>query len=204
MSIYLSRLVLNPRSRQVWSELRDPYQIHRTLSKAFGDDSQKYKGARVLFRVDSSQDSDLWLLVQSVVEPDWRPVEQVPGYLIGQVQVKRIEPSLRVGQRLIFRLRANPTVRRDGKRLGIYKDDEQEDWLRRKASEHGFGVLSYIAKREQAVQSTTQNGRGKFAAVTFDGVLKVTDPDKFLIALRSGVGSAKAFGFGLLSIAPVR
>ena len=41
--LYLSRLALNPRSRQAQAEIRDPYQMHRTLSKAFpeGDDAQQ-------------------------------------------------------------------------------------------------------------------------------------------------------------------
>lgn len=41
-------------------------------------------------------------------------------------------------------------------------------------------------------------------AVLFEGVLQVTDPDKLRIAVGAGIGSAKGFGFGLLSLAPVR
>jgi CRISPR system Cascade subunit CasE len=40
-------------------------------------------------------------------------------------------------------------------------------------------------------------------AVQFDGVLEVTDPAKFLETVRQGIGSAKGFGFGLLSLARV-
>jgi hypothetical protein len=35
--MFLSMIEVNPRCRQVQAELRDPYQMHRTLSKAFGD-----------------------------------------------------------------------------------------------------------------------------------------------------------------------
>ena len=35
--MYLSRLILNPRSRQVRNELADPYEMHRTVCKAFPD-----------------------------------------------------------------------------------------------------------------------------------------------------------------------
>jgi CRISPR-associated protein, Cse3 family len=38
-------------------------------------------------------------------------------------------------------------------------------------------------------------------AVLFTGYLKVTDADRFRTALEHGIGSGKAFGFGLLSIA---
>ena len=33
--LYLSRLILNPRSRQVMSEMAHPYEMHRTLMRAF-------------------------------------------------------------------------------------------------------------------------------------------------------------------------
>lgn len=37
-------------------------------------------------------------------------------------------------------------------------------------------------------------------SVDFRGELEVTDPDRFLLAVRSGIGPAKAFGFGLLTL----
>jgi len=41
-------------------------------------------------------------------------------------------------------------------------------------------------------------------AVTFDGILRVTDPELFTQTLAQGVGTAKGLGFGLLSLAPPR
>jgi CRISPR system Cascade subunit CasE len=41
-----------------------------------------------------------------------------------------------------------------------------------------------------------------FGSVMFDGLLRVSDPDVFRLTLQKGVGSGKAYGFGLLSIAP--
>lgn len=41
-----------------------------------------------------------------------------------------------------------------------------------------------------------------FASVLFEGLLRVTNPDAFRSALEMGIGSGKAYGFGLLSIAP--
>jgi CRISPR system Cascade subunit CasE len=46
-------------------------------------------------------------------------------------------------------------------------------------------------------------GKGRrqvWHAVQFDGVLTVTDAAEFADGIRGGIGSAKAFGFGLLSI----
>ena len=47
-----------------------------------------------------------------------------------------------------------------------------------------------------------QGLRGLHSAVEFQGVLNVTDPAKFHETFARGIGPAKAFGFGLLVIAP--
>ena len=205
--MYLSMLELNPRSRQVQAELRDPYQMHRTLSRAFGDDPDAYAQARCLFRVDEMKGSGKMLaLLQSKAPPDW---DRLPmrGYVASTPQVKEFTPTFINGQILRFRLRANPTSRRgrDGKRLGIYREDEQCVWLQRKAESGGFTVLSVNTNPDRELECMTADGFGtKFAVVTFDGVLRVNDPDLFLKTVESGIGTAKGFGFGLLSVAPER
>nr|WP_246421854.1 type I-E CRISPR-associated protein Cas6/Cse3/CasE [Nocardiopsis mwathae] len=40
--------------------------------------------------------------------------------------------------------------------------------------------------------------------VSYDGRLIVTDPAAFTAALKEGIGRAKAYGCGLLSLAPDR
>lgn len=40
-------------------------------------------------------------------------------------------------------------------------------------------------------------------AVLYDGVLTVTDPNKFGYALQTGIGHGKVMGLGLLSVAPI-
>ena len=44
---------------------------------------------------------------------------------------------------------------------------------------------------------------GLHAAVELQGVLEVTDPAQFRDTFRRGLGPAKAFGFGLLVLAPL-
>lgn len=44
---------------------------------------------------------------------------------------------------------------------------------------------------------------GAFVVVRFESVLVVTDRALFKATVANGVGSGKAFGFGLLSFAPV-
>ncbi|MFJ1746391.1 type I-E CRISPR-associated protein Cas6/Cse3/CasE [Streptomyces sp. NPDC088116] len=44
----------------------------------------------------------------------------------------------------------------------------------------------------------------RFTKVTFDGRLRVTDPDVLRRTLTHGLGKAKAYGCGLMTLAPVR
>jgi CRISPR system Cascade subunit CasE len=202
--MFVSLLQLNLRSRHVQSELRNPYQMHRTLSKAFGDEPGVWEAARVLFRVDETN-GKLAALVQSKTLPDWSQLSAADSYLTELPKMTEFSPSVRKGQRLAFRLLANPTVKRDGKRVGLYKEEEQLQWLNRKAKDNGFRILSAVPTSQGKVMSKTAKGEETvLLAVRFDGALEVTDPDLFTEALESGIGSAKGFGFGLLSIAPLR
>lgn len=204
--MYLSKLELNPRSRQVMAELRDPYQMHRTISRAFGDGDEAYRDARCLFRVDESCDGrSICALVQSKLEPDWGKWAPSPDYLVAEPMIKPFTPSFKPGQRLVFRLRANPTVKRDGKRIGIYDESERLVWLGRKGDASGFRVLEARVESDGKQKGLTGKGcETVFSAAVFDGVLEVTDVEIFVSTLTNGIGSAKGFGFGLLSIAPRR
>jgi CRISPR system Cascade subunit CasE len=222
--MHLSKLTLNPRSREARRDLAAPYDLHRTLLRGFPDAAQGGPG-RVLWRVDiDRRTDDLTVLVQSEKQPDWAPLEALDSYLLQPVESKQVELTLSPGHRLAFRLRANPTVKRDDKRLGLLREEEQLAWLDRKASGGGFRLLGVrvtpegmvksnrrvgqVAKPVTATstgQATCPTGEGAtmtFLAVRFDGVLEVTDPEAFLKTVENGIGSAKAFGFGLLSLAP--
>jgi CRISPR system Cascade subunit CasE len=215
----LSRLILNPRNRRVQKEIADRYELHRSLMRAFADDLDDDE-ERVLFRVERScSERDLTLLVQSWTLPDWTWLAEpgAHGYLlpVGEPNpaVKTFQLDLVPGQRLAFRLRANPTARRrcsDGvrRRVGLYDEEEQLDWLKRKAERGGFDLISVRTGGQKTVGGTVyRNGTRReltLFSVQFDGLLAVRKPDRVRDAVREGIGSAKAFGFGLLSLAPPR
>jgi len=200
--MYLSRLVPNPRSSAVRRDLVDPYEMHRTLLRAFVDME------RILWRVDRLNNRPV-VLVQSGSEPNWGAVsEQYPDYLLRTVEQKAYSPSMREGDAYRFRLRANPTVRKGGgKRLGVAGEEAQADWLcRRKAGQSGFKVdqESLLITHEGIVTAhREETSRMSLAAVLFDGVLTVTDAEFMFAAIEHGIGSAKAFGFGMLSVARI-
>jgi CRISPR system Cascade subunit CasE len=213
--MYLSRLILNPHSRRVQREVAEPYQMHRSLMRSFPDTLEEDE-ERVLFRLETeSRGGQLILLVQSWTLPDWSWLAepQAHGYLlpVGEPNpaVRSFALNLAAGRALAFRLRANPTTRRTftdkKRRVGIYDEEEQIAWLRRKGEQGGFRILSVHTSGRDDVQGTIKRDENrhkiKLAAVQFDGLLQVTDPERLHETVRLGIGSGKGLGFGLLSLA---
>jgi len=219
--MYLSRLILNPRNRRVQRELANPYELHRSLMCSFPDGLEMPDDERVLFRVDTDgQTGAPTVLMQSFHQPDWGWLDDsgAKNYLLPDTRwppdvfhnpaTKSFELNLAEGQLLAFRLRANPTVKRQGKRHGLYRTGDQMEWLSRKAQRGGFRIVRAAVIREDEETGWQRragaNRRITLFAVLFDGLLQVVDPDRMSGTVQRGIGSGKAFGFGLLSLAPAR
>lgn len=210
--MYLSKLVLNNKSRRVAQELRSPYEMHRTLAKAFTFNEGSAE-AKVLFRVEPGDNIYTVVLVQSHQEPDWNKITVTDDYFYSDngssVQVKQFEPVFKNQQKLNFRLRANPTRReaKSRKRRAISGEQNLIEWFNRKASQSGFAVIALEIRNEDITKTKIKDGSnqhlGQFKSVLFQGVLNVEDETVFAAAISNGIGSGKGIGFGLLSVGPV-
>lgn len=210
----LHRLHLNLRSKEARRDLADPYQMHATLCRAFSPPDQKCPPGEYLWRLEPETDGsgNPRVLVQSRSKPDWSQIglkdwlaeEPTPGIgLSERLGLKVLKP----GAKFRYRLRANTskTDIRTGKRLGLFKTEEQTDWLSRQGVIRGFSVLSAHLSQAGLLEGKRNAGGGiKVHAVLFDGVLETTDPVKFKQAVADGIGHAKAMGLGLLSIIPLK
>lgn len=200
MTLYLSRLEPNLRSRKVRRDLDNAYELHRTLARGVAENEQ-----RILWRVEQGKPPHV--IIQTLSEPDWSYLEEdvPPTYLLASPKVKAVTLSLLKDQILRFRLRANPTVKRtvgeDKKRLALYSEDDQIAWFHRKAESAGFRPLEAPALSSELVAFKREGSLVTINAVNFDGLLCVVDPEALRLAVQSGIGSAKGFGMGLLSLA---
>jgi CRISPR system Cascade subunit CasE len=200
--MYLSCLDLDPRpySRGIQNWLSNPYRIHQRISLAFDG-----KPGRILFRLERPARPRLLVLSPSI--PDWgRAFSGFPDVLAGEPRFKQFEPVLLRGQKLRFLLRANPTVKRDGHRHGLFGEEDQMRWFARKGQTGGFAPLSVKIHGGQTQVAfkgpQSRIGHQRHFAVDFEGILRVEDAATFSRTIEQGVGSAKAYGFGLMTIAP--
>jgi CRISPR system Cascade subunit CasE len=214
--LYLSKLTLETANPAALRATGDLHTLHRLVMRGFpdfgnasGDREAGGAEGRVLYRLETPRGprEQPVLLVQSALEPNWSP-------LAGDFAVegpRRWEPGFATGQRLRFRLRATPTrvttfgedaARPGRRRVGLFTEEAQREWLTRKAGEHGFTV-NVVALRAIGWQSGRGSGGSLIThhAVEYDGILQVRDADAFTKAVIGGIGPAKGFGFGLLSLA---
>ena len=76
--------------------------------------------------------------------------------------------------------------------------------MQTKAGQHGFRLEGAIAVEDAGVSVFRRQERtGTHAGVRFRGRLQVTDRERFIHAFHHGIGSAKAFGYGMLLLQPL-
>jgi CRISPR system Cascade subunit CasE len=150
----------------------------------------------------------------------------LPGLL--QCEPKRFDPRLVKGDRLLFRLRANPTVARkeageskarrhdvlmdakwrcrneegvDAQSIRHAMDKSAEQWLQDRSKGWGFelAVAPQLSGYRQH-QLWRKQREIRFSSVDYEGVMTVTDSDRLRDALFHGVGRSRAFGCGLFMV----
>ena len=208
--MFLSKLVLNLRSRRVRRDIASPYEMHRTLARVFAETNET-PPKRFLWRLEA-QVVYPFVLVQSESCGHWGALPEGYGYLEGEKSLK-LERLVQKGRHLRFLLRANPTVCQKGKRYGLLKQNEQVEWLQRQGHKSGF-IIPTINREKHPVPQVEvfseflrfKKGKSNhwitLLAVCFEGVLEVTDTEALLKTVANGLGHAKAFGLGMLSLAP--
>lgn len=207
--MYLSLLEIDPQSPIARTWLGNPYRVHQRLLMAFPNAAP----GRVLFRIE-----DEWVPPRIIVQTDGQAGWDVAfgdfAVLASPPRQKAMNVGVSAGDVLRFRLRANPTKRLsagcpgkkvDGPRVGLFKEEEQRAWVERKASGAGVELLAVDVRPLSTIVSrknpAKDRARQSHLAVQFDGRLRVTNPHDLDEAIRCGIGSAKAYGFGLLSLA---
>jgi len=210
--VYLSRLVPNLRSFAARRDLASAYELHASLCRAFAAPDKAVP--KFLWRLEPPQKYTLpTVLVQSTGLPGWEAfaTDKFKDYFVGLPETKPIPLGhLQSAQMLRFRLKANPTVTRidpdnpaKRKRHGLKDVETQLEWLSRQGQKGGFTVLGAMVAQSERVQMVKHKGGNPITvqSVLYEGHLKVTDLETFRQTLASGLGHAKALGFGLLSVA---
>ncbi|GMV38184.1 MAG: hypothetical protein AMXMBFR61_26920 [Fimbriimonadales bacterium] len=196
--------------------LTDPHFLAPYNPADFAEQVHAARGPNTgfLYRIDPLLSGNAVILVQSAVAPNWDYAFHNASYLLAAPpDVREFRPCVHNGEHLRFRLQVNPTrkictktgpdgVRRHGRRVLAI---QAEQWLPRRGASLGLSVLAdqTVAQRGYVYMRKPDNPPQHLDSIRYDGVLEVTDSDKFRKAVESGIGPGKAFGFGLLSFTPI-
>ncbi len=203
--MYLSKVFID------FKKPKNIYQIHQDLWKLFPNQNKQARS--FLFRVEQQAGVGATILLQSELAPS--PIKE-PISLLG---VREYPLSLVKNQRLRFLLAANPVKkikdqieRKNQKgdvksnRVPLISEEDQQHWLERKLE--AWAQLDslvirpcqplYFFKRDEG---HSKGHGGKIVPVAFEGVLTIREPNLSIEQIKQGIGPAKAFGCGLLSVA---
>ncbi|MDB2387389.1 type I-E CRISPR-associated protein Cas6/Cse3/CasE [Shewanella sp.] len=220
--MYLSKVTLAPSCDMANILLKlqrnGAYSSHQLLWQLFTQEEQR----QFIFRQEQAVNGLPTFFVLSLNEPSLNSD-------IFQVKSKEFEPKLHEGQRLAFKLRVNPTIcitdtnghskRHDVLMHAKYQmkhengtivdvkrhmDQAAHQWIcDEKRLEHWGMQLDSLPEIEAYTQHKTLKKLGhrlQFSSVDFQGVLTLTQPEKFLSQYANGFGRAKALGCGLMLI----
>jgi CRISPR system Cascade subunit CasE len=201
--MYLTKLLLDPRSAQARRDLANAYDMHRTLARVYAEDETS-RPHRFLWRLEPfhSFHDGATLLVQSEQRGRWDVVRRQPGYLLELHADKMVDLGswLAADETYHFRLLANPTVTRAGKRYGLSGEEEQLKWLERQLEKGGCEMVSALRGLNENRVARKGTTRITVQAVRFDGMVRVRDVEKAQTVINAGIGHAKSLGLGLLSL----
>lgn len=220
--LFLSQLVLNPSNPRALKDLSNAHALHQRIMHGFPDEASRQQPRtdwNILYRqepysdvarilADSPNDAaGVIVLVQSTQKPNWNTLP--PGYLQRQTTPKALPnllDQLVAGRTLQFRLRANPSKRDKASRktVALTGDTDRLDWLKRKASQHGFDLGPVELTPSPDIWGRKKKGGPpiKLVSALYQGILQIADPDRFKLALLQGIGRGRSYGCGLLSLAP--
>lgn len=188
----------------------DPYQLHKIIWQLFPDKADEERS--FLFRVEKSgQRCAQQILLQSACLP-----QAISNELLLLREPKKIHFEIKSGGKYRFMLCANPTKRindKDGKdrnqgkvRVPIINEAEIVAWLKRQFEGSAEIDTVELTQKNLIRFHKDKNGEaylGKIQTVTFLGILTVTDSELLIDKIKKGIGPAKAFGCGLLTLAKV-
>ncbi|PZG15597.1 type I-E CRISPR-associated protein Cas6/Cse3/CasE [Nonomuraea aridisoli] len=227
--MYLTRFRFNTARLGARRLLSSPQRLHAAIMFAFAEPPTEPRGGpRVLWRIDRNSRAETYLYIASPAEPDLTHLAEEAGWpQTGRWETHDYEPllsRLTKGDVWSFRLTANPvhSIRRKAdeptKVTAHVSRRHQIDWLLQRQDKAGFVVLEKPAEqrlhdeldqhevvvRDRRQLDFTKAGQRHsvtLVTVTFDGRLQVTDPDAMRHTLTAGLGKAKAYGCGLMTLA---
>ncbi|SHE65671.1 type I-E CRISPR-associated protein Cas6/Cse3/CasE [Alkalibacter saccharofermentans] len=214
--MYLSRIILNINKRDTIRAMSSPQILHGAVESSLG--FVRNESERTLWRLDILN-GQCCLLIQSCKIPIFEQINEQLGFglennLWDAKELNNLFNRLDNNQLWRFRLRANPVysktknrieTKKRGKVVAHVTATQQKDWLIERSQRNGFLINndSFDVVFTDWKKFRKKNGNEVTLRIAdFEGVLKIQNIERFKNTIISGIGRGKAYGCGLLTIAP--
>ena len=209
----LTRTFVNARRAGARKLLGSPQAMHAALLSGF---PPGINVGRPLWRVDMDDPLRPTVYLLSNSRPDLTHVEEQAGWPSQPTTTSRpyapLLDAVENGSVWAFRLTANPTHRAhiNGRSqiVAHVTVAQQIAWLAERQSKLGIDLgqdePSFTLAHREVRKFKRGDGSVTLGLATFEGVLKVADSILLKQALTSGIGRAKAYGCGLMTLAAPR
>ncbi|MCH7230515.1 type I-E CRISPR-associated protein Cas6/Cse3/CasE [Glycomyces sp. L485] len=223
--MYLTRFRFNTARMGARRVMASPQKLHAAVLHGFPEPERLATDeARILWRLDRDSRHSALLYIASPEEPDLTHLVEQAGWPVrGFAEGWDTRPydklleTLGAGQQWAFRLTANPVHHvhlrpgKQGQRLAHVTVAQQLQWLLDRCSARGFSIADKhdgdlnVEVRDRSWLRFSKDGGPPvdLRVATFEGVLQIEDPDTMRRTLVTGIGKAKAYGCGMLTLAPV-
>ncbi|MFJ5228664.1 type I-E CRISPR-associated protein Cas6/Cse3/CasE [Kitasatospora sp. NPDC088391] len=215
MTLWLTRIIPDPRHPDVRHDADEAVRLHHRIMSLFPDDVPSTEPRRhlgILFRTETGRDGEQ-ILLQSNRRPD--PAQLPDGY--GTIAAKPLAPlldALRKDLPVRYRIAASPVRKPGATTRALYHLPEvvalggahADEWWTRQAETSGLALTTLHSIPLDAATGHRRQDRHRIhhTRTLFEGTARITDPDLLRTRIREGIGRGKAYGCGLLSIAPHR
>ncbi|MBM0046408.1 type I-E CRISPR-associated protein Cas6/Cse3/CasE [Anaerococcus sp. mt242] len=209
--MYMSRVEIDFNNRMNLKKLSNLNAYHSWVEESFPDEIKNKTRTRKLWRIDQLKGKNYLLLV-SETKPD---LDQLEKYGVKGTASTKVYDSflnkLKNGDIARFKVVLNPTISIKSKvdkskrgKIVPLKSSEFANYLLDRSLKNGFFLNDddfLITERKIVPFKHSKNSKKiNLDQVTYQGKLKITDKDKMIETLTSGIGKKRAYGFGLMTI----
>lgn len=206
--MYLTQMCFDKKNRRVYELMGDCEKMHKFVLSGFPDveGSEARRSLAVLYRTDFT-DRYLKLYVQSKIRPDYQHntvlLEDEPKTIC----IDPLRDRIHNGMILTVSVFANPIVRKKfapeekhNHKVFLKKEEERKVWLKRQFASGGAQLLGCREEAEEIVTGWRNGNHLQFPGIRWSCSIRIEDEEKFWNLFTDGVGSERAYGFGMIQI----
>lgn len=187
-------------------KITDPYALHCSVYELF----EKREG-----RTDSAPSRNILFVDKGGIRQGYKIFRRIlilspyapkePRY--GNLRVKKVPENFFQYDGYRFEIKINPSRRNNQSRKIIPLRNRKDigQWFQEKSPNWGFRVSAenLDIHHISVLQFSKKGHKITLGSAIIQGVLEVTQREKFIQSFQNGIGRGKAFGFGLLQIVPL-